>query len=569
MKEQIHMRIVWCIAPLVVAILGNQLSWAGGETCVTGSQVKVCLQWSQAPDPIEDVDFSVSFADPTCPGLQLKKGDLAWIVSSELVGTGAPANISSITTPVADNFVVKIAKVTGAGAANVGSIALQPTGNHYSSVAAGSIIAGDLTGNLTVLRDSGGTGGEASIAINGSVQSSSTITVPVLKALTIAGDVDGDVNVTTALADGTLSAAGSVGSSCVIDVVDMTGASFVTFDGAGAGTKSFAGRLNIHSGVKAKQALSIGIPLTSSGIVDFDGGDIEAGILIEAGAGAVINAGTLTDNFEMANVYEFTGSVTIADIGESGALNWECVTGVHMNGTIHVTGDVEAKGFVGAHSGIMLSNSQIVIDGNLAGAVGSSPAGDGGDFPGVLTVGGNVSGTVAINGNLGGSVAIDGAVSGDIKVTGNVSGSVAIDESLTSTGRILIDGLCNGGITIGRETASLSLIRATQGLGSSGAIRINDSRGDYDARGVIQLGTTASIIPTPPPNVSFDGSIKILRNAGNTDGGDLIGGITVIGCHATSADLDICICGTNSGRVSIDQAQCTNQVSWSCVSGCN
>lgn len=211
--------------------------------------------------------------------------------------------------------------------------------------------------------------------------------------------------------------------------------------------------------------------------------------------------------------------------------------------------------------GSLASGGLIHVGGNVTGSITMST--DCTNFPAGLV------GDITVSGNMDGSIQMCNDSSGDITVAGSMGGSISIGKKLKSDGRILITGVCNGAITIGEETESLSLIRAVGGLGSSGAIRINDSRGDFDARGNIHFGTTASIVPTPPPSVTFDGSIKILRNSGNTDGGDLIGGITVIGCHATNAALDICIGGTNSGRVSITQTSCTNQVSWSCVSGCS
>lgn len=568
MKPKSPNAVAYCAIVVIAVVSADRIAVAGGSACANGSQVKVCVQWSQTSNPEPDVDFQVTFTDASSPSVELLRGDLGWVVSAELVSNGAPANIASITTPAADNFVVKIAKGTGAGAANVGSITLQPTGSYYSSVASGSHISGNLTGNLTVLRSST-TGGEVTLAVDGNVASTSTITVPVLKSLNIAGDLAGDIIVTSKMDDGALQVAGSVANGSVIDIADMVGNSSVIFTKT-FGASTFSGRLVLRTGVKSGQYLTIACPMTSTGVIDFNGADIAGTTWVEVAAGTVVGGGVVRANVTIASQFDLTGSVTVSGVANASNLNWECPTGVYMNGSIHVTGDVLGPdGAVGAHSGVMQSSAQIAINGNLAGTVRTSAAGDGGNCPGAISIGGNVSGKVETNGDLSGSVDITGYLSGDVKITGNTSGPIHLIQKLTSTGRILIDGLCNGAIKIGQETESLSIIRAIGGLGSSGAIRINDSRGDFDARGNMHFGSTSSILPTPPPSVTFDGSIKILRNSGNTDGGDLIGGITVIGCHATTDPLDICICGTNSGRVSITQTSCSNQASWSCVTGCN
>ncbi len=30
---------------------------AGGSACTTGSQVKICVEWSRSPNPVDGVDF--------------------------------------------------------------------------------------------------------------------------------------------------------------------------------------------------------------------------------------------------------------------------------------------------------------------------------------------------------------------------------------------------------------------------------------------------------------------------------------------------------------------------------
>ncbi len=144
--------------------------------------------------------------------------------------------------------------------------------------------------------------------------------------------------------------------------------------------------------------------------------------------------------------------------------------------------------------------------------------------------------------------------------------SGAIDTfRLVTGGRVLIGGLTTGDVLVQRGTATFTLIHLEDGLDTAGNVVINQSRGNYNAAGSIYVGEIGS--STPPPSVVFDGSIMLKDNTGHTAGGNLTGLITVRGCHNTG-DLDICICGTNSGTVSLLQSGCTNTVGWSCVSGC-
>ncbi len=136
--------------------LSPSTAMASGSACVTGSQVKVCVAWSQGPDPILDSDFSVSFTDPSKPDIVLVEGDLGWIVYAVKLSDDNPADINSLTinpNSSGENFSVKLAKMgteTRPGAANVGNMTLSASSwSGHSSIAAGSIIDGDLTGNLT------------------------------------------------------------------------------------------------------------------------------------------------------------------------------------------------------------------------------------------------------------------------------------------------------------------------------------------------------------------------------------------------------------------------------------
>ncbi len=211
-----------------------------------------------------------------------------------------------------------------------------------------------------------------------------------------------------------------------------------------------------------------------------------------------------------------------------------------------------------------------VVDGDLDGSVnvaGNVQAGGmilcDGDLTGVVNVLGDMSGDINIEQDVGttGTVQIGGDVSGDIDVTGSVFGSIDVGASVT-TGRILVDGSLDGPVTVGEGSGVVSLIRVDD-LGSNGSIIINNDEGNFDASGDIHIGPTNW---GSWPSVIFDGCILV--KDGSSGGGDLDGDITVVGCHATTDDLNICIDGSINGSITIDQTGCGNTVVASCIGSC-
>lgn len=172
-----------------------------------------------------------------------------------------------------------------------------------------------------------------------------------------------------------------------------------------------------------------------------------------------------------------------------------------------------------------------------------------------------------LHGDLSGSLQIAGDLSGDVKVLGAATGPLSVDGKLATTGRILIDGVCSSTIRVKHITQALSLIRLAGGLGSGGLIDINPNGSSTDtAAGTLYFGSAATISPPLPP-VTFDGQVRINHFTG---GATWDGSISVNGCHATNAPLDICICGTNSGSIRIAQSGCPVQVPTTptCSSSC-
>lgn len=154
---------------------------AQGTVCPDNGTVRVCLQWSRVTPPQVDADFQMSFSS-SGPEIVLRSGDLEWVVYAEVMATGEPADIASLTidpSSSTENFVVTLADGNTAGAANVGSIDLTATAWSGHSSLAGGTINGDLTGDL-VLRRVSGVGGALTRPLNVNGLVYGNITIPVI-----------------------------------------------------------------------------------------------------------------------------------------------------------------------------------------------------------------------------------------------------------------------------------------------------------------------------------------------------------------------------------------------------
>lgn len=577
-----------------VSCLSAGVCLAGGKTCVRdgADTTEICLEWSQVPDPDEGNDFEVDFTDASNPDITLKSGDVGWILSSEDISSGNEGNIGDIRLNPAvstDDFEVTIANGASAGADDVGSIDLSPASWTGYSTIEGGTISGDLNGVLTVAKGSGGSGGKCTLVIEGSV--TGNITVPVVVSLVIEkntsgvidvgevqasglfqigelisyppqpgqgnvsgavtvdyirrnaafethGDLSANFTVVNGIQGGTLSIGGNVTSASTIKIEDMTtvlgthSSALICWDNDppyGEGALDFDGTLLLESGVRQNQNVWINAPLDAAASVDLKNQDVAGNlVVVRGGSGDVLNGGAVTATGYVSltgGLEDFAGDATFSSVASGGE--------------IHVTGGSDLNG-------------SLIITGDMDGDIGL----------GVLVPD---LGTSDVLGN--GLIDIQGDCSGDIQVTGDVigDGKIEVDGTLESTGRILIDGLLRGNIVIDEETQSLTLIRLTEGIDSGYAVTINESRGNFNANGTIHVGPVLYLGDTPP-DLTFDGGIMIKDTTGGA-GGDLEGTIKVVGCHNTG-DLDICICGDNNGTVTIDQPNCTNQVTHSCVTGC-
>ena len=269
----------------------------------------------------------------------------------------------------------------------------------------------------------------------------------------------------------------------------------------------------------------------------------------------IINGGEVTGFFYpgIAIGGFFNGTLTVASVSETSTHpdiptgEIEAFATSAFNGTINVTGanagTIETTGaFTGQiNVGSVSASGAIVTEQDAAGNIVVSHA---------------CAGAIEIEGDLSGTVDI-GALSGSGLTS---TGSVTVDGALKAVGfaggKILVNGICDGPIKIGKQTDAGTLIHLVDGL-DAGSIEINTSTGNFNADGDIRVGPMSGM-----PNIVFDGCIRIYD--GFLGGGALNGTLIVRGCHANSNDLDICIDGPDNDNVKIEQTGCTNQVDWSC-----
>ncbi len=543
LKTRIHVSVL-----AVIATLWTQATTAAEVHVVNPSTgPDIYVSWNQGPDPVLNDDFTVSFSDAANPNVELQTGDVVWNVRSEN-DDQTPGNIGTISlNPVSQtvDFDLTIKNGTDAGgkplpgAASVGLITLTASSWSGGSNLGDGRITGSLTAGLTLVKDSSGNEGELSGLFVIDTDASGDITLPILTGeLRIAGNLSADISVSDRIDAGKLTVLGSVGSTASIQVHDMSGDVDLVFGEFPGSSDEFAGDLLLETGIEAEAAVAINGPLASTGSVDLNGQNLAGGLILSGGgSGSIVNGGSVQDMVQLADRIGtgFAGSATFAAVSAFGTIDTE---GAGLAGVVTVTGDVDGDIVVRAESG-------------------------GGPPPDLLA-----GGKIRVGGALDGMVNVDGSVEGDIEIVGSASGELSVGRKLKSTARILIDGLYSGVVTVGENTESLSVIRMTEGLGENGSITINGSGGDFDAGGIIHIGTANRTPPLDP--VAFDGSI-LIKDDGSGNGGDLTGAIQVVGCHSNDDPLDICLCGGDGGsNISLVQTGCgaTQAEGWSCVSGC-
>lgn len=172
-------------------------------------------------------------------------------------------------------------------------------------------------------------------------------------------------------------------------------------------------------------------------------------------------------------------------------------------------------------------------------------------------------GTIVVNGALLGTVEVIGDLSGTIRAKGtfDTTGIIKVSGALTGSAKIVVSGICDGAVQIGQQTDASTLIHLLGGLGSTGTVEVNTSRGVFDAGGTIHVGQIAYIFF---PDVTYDGCTRIYDNGLDNLGGNLNGEIKILGCHQTHDPLNICVDGADNGNVTIVQTGCIPVVGWGC-----
>jgi len=319
MKTQVILNLAAaCVA--AVAFTGpSAKECLADPVCVnnSGTTKRVCVEWDKQAAPIEDQDFEVDYACQGCsddPAVELSTGDTGWVVYSEVISTGAAANIGALTTTDSDNYVVKIAKGANAGAANVGSMVLTPDGAEYSSsIDSGSRISGDLTGNMTVQKSSGGSGGSVSFSVGGDVDGD--MTIPIVSDLTIGGDLTstGSITVSDKIDTGDLKIKGSVESGATITVADTVGSTVELEFNATSG--DFAGTLTMSDGLAADQIITVFGAM--SGSISFNSMDVASKLYLYGGGdGTVTGRDVVSGGLVELGLYTdvFSGTATFRNV---------------------------------------------------------------------------------------------------------------------------------------------------------------------------------------------------------------------------------------------------------------
>jgi len=628
---------------------------------------------------VEEIDLTPSGNHYSILGSSLIKGDVGAITAQEYNGNGGAVSLESEEGDLTGNVTaVEIVDLNIAG---------NFTGDVTVTTLSYMYVGGNLTGDITapnvdtifVVGDYSGamdidtldSTTATKLTVKGDVSSTSEIVIEDMERLSkvnIEGDLAGDVVVTN-LDFGSIYVHGTVESTALVQVSNLIHDPedpeypawiFMEFCDANNPITSnpphsFDGQLLIESAIPDNTVIALHGKLTSGGVIDLDGNDIEGALwLIIGGSGTITDVADLknegwygipptllltgedngdfpfsgTVNVENVSAAssiwtgysdfegalqihgDMAGEILILDEGLSGNLDGSIIIDGQLTGTIEVDEDATSSSLIevwddvsgditihGTADGeidltrvndltmggsITLNNGSAdvkagILEGEITLAVGNLEQA----FNGQLYVGETVSGSeintldgaelggsgeIKIGRDHAGTVVISGRVDGDIIVEEDSLGDITLESYLNGTGRILVDGVCDGTISVANQTDSGSLIRLLDGLEDNGQIVINADEGPNNAGGRIEIGVSNLGIFPPPPlsQVIFDGAISIHDETGTGNGGDLDGDIRVFGCHATSDDLSICIDGSDNGNVDIYQGGCSNQVTWSC-----
>jgi len=450
-------------AGIVVSIVGV----LGGQSAPAADPV-IHAAWEEPGDPTAlDFDYVVSTlppASPEFPDVELRTGSDTWqIWSTDSDNPNGIGDIGVISSPHPENFGVKIEGPGEiAGAREIKGIILDPQGEgsdaKYSNLTGGRI-SGNLTGDLTLQKSSGGLGGAASFTIDGDAEANITVpqvssitisgdaigviqTSVIYGSLTIAGDLLGHIEVTWRMLFAELNVSGNVGPDATIQIADTANAVSIEFGEEGHPEMfEFAGDLRLLTGVEEGTTVTIHGPLTPTGehtpTIDLNDQDVAGDLLILGGGdGDIINGGAVTGIVGLAEFTTFSGTATFAGVAPNCNIK-ACFSDI--DGTIHITGNMDGT--------IWMSGSVETGGGDLNGTIQIDR-----DMSGLITVHLDASGEIIVVGNLlsNGGIRIWRDILGMVTVGGDVEGEILANSSGIGSGEITgpltVSGLFNGNI---------------------------------------------------------------------------------------------------------------------------
>jgi len=407
---------------------------SASEVCKnnSGNTKRVCLDWSQGSAPVETTDFTVDYNCGGCsddPAVDLKTGDTAWVLYSEVISTGAAANIGALTTTDSDNYAVKIANGTGPGAADVGSMVLSPSGDNYSSLKDSYVYS--VAGGFLLKETSAGVGGIADGVSVGGGGIAGSVIVPKVQSLTISS-VGGDLDIGEILSDGTLDLTSTDESNIDIGVMRSDATFRVEYNlgtdtqltigtlesGALIELASYApaypdvyGDITLTNGLPAGATLLVHRSVKSTSVVDLNGAALAGTLEVEGSFEGTLNAGSVatTGSVDITGPYDTAGGMNI-----SGDVDGAIELGLSLEGDIDIGGNLDGS--------ITTTLLDVTID-----------------------VGGNLTGTVTVENSTtcSGNVLAKSGISGDIDIPGRMFGDIVADSDFTGGGDL------TGDVTIG------------------------------------------------------------------------------------------------------------------------
>ncbi|MBU0719424.1 MAG: hypothetical protein KJ749_14345, partial [Planctomycetes bacterium] len=451
-----------------------------------GASPWVCVNKNGGP-PVPPFDFVLGFTEPASPDVTFKTGNNGWKVWSQVSETDpTPADLGDIKidpSATASIYEVWISNGTEPGAANVRSICLDtddPSWTGYTTII-NADIAGDLRGDLILVKNTGGSGGQAKLlVVRGDILAPAIVRIPKIAKFSARGigsgvnfqvdeimhggtfvsqSVTGGVHIDKAspgseiflirVQDPGYVHIGTMEDSQLTVFLDVEGT--ITVDTVHGGSvivqglvdaKMVFGELGeypeggLHSWpyftfnnpVAETLRFGNGIPgdaqvsveyLSETGRIELENGDVDGLLkLLQGGEGTIVDGGEVNGTVRLAeSTYSFGGAADFASVGATGEV--VLPTGTTLAGNINISGDLLGSVFVGGC--VEAASGSVVVGGNVTGSISI-----GGEVEGSVLVDGDVSvgGAINVGTDLSGVVGVGGDILGSVDVTGNFTGNI-------------------------------------------------------------------------------------------------------------------------------------------------